>query len=295
MELLDGKNLSQVLKDEIKSEVSTLTDAGNRPPHLVAILVGEDGASQTYVNHKIRSCEYVGYKSTMDRFSADITQEELLARVEEHNQDDSVDGMIVQLPLPKHIDPNAVIYAIKPEKDVDGFHPFNVGKMTLGLPTLLPATPAGIMEMFKRYNISTSGKRTAVLGRSNIVGRPMSVLMSGKGDPGNSTVTICHSRTPKDELKAICLESDIIIVALGIPGFLTGDMVREGAVVIDVGITRVEDETAKRGFRLKGDVEFASVSSKCSYITPVPGGVGPMTVGMLLKNTLQAYKKRLSV
>ncbi len=294
MELLNGKQLSQTLKDELKVAVSELTATGKRPPHLVAVLVGEDGASQTYVNHKIKACGYVGFRSTLKRFPASISQEELLAEVAALNADDGVDGMIVQLPLPKQIDPDAVIHAIQPEKDADGFHPVNVGKMTLGLPTLLPATPAGIMEMLKRYDIDTSGKHCVVLGRSNIVGRPMSILLSGKGKPGNCTVTICHSRTPSAELEAFCQQADIIVVALGRPEFLKGEMVKEGAIVIDVGITRVPDSTRKSGYRLAGDVHFDSVAPKCSYITPVPGGVGPMTVSMLMKNTLKAYQNKIN-
>lgn len=295
MQRLDGKALSLTIRDELKAEVATLTQQGHRPPHLVAILVGEDGASQTYVGHKMKACEYVGFRSTVDIQAADITQEALLARIANLNADDGVDGMIVQLPLPAHIDSNAVIQAIDPAKDADGFHPANVGKMTLGQPTLLPATPAGIMEILERYEINPSGKHCVVIGRSNIVGRPVSILLSGKQAPGNGTVTLCHSRTPKDQLKTLCLSADIIVVALGIPGFLTADLVSEGATVIDVGTTRVADETAARGWRLKGDVLFAEVAPKCAYITPVPGGVGPMTVAMLMQNTLKAYKMRKGI
>ena len=262
MQKLDGKQLSQTLKDELKAEVEKLTAEGKRPPHLAAILVGDDGASQTYVNHKIRACEYVGYRSTMIRLPDSISQDDLLDKVRECNEDPELDGFIVQLPLPKQIDSDAVLHAIDPTKDVDGFHPANVGQMTLGLPCFLPATPAGIMEMLERYKIDTSGKHCVVLGRSNIVGRPMSVLMSRKGNPGNSTVTLCHSRTPMDEIKAFCQSADIIIVALGKVEFLTGDMVKEGAVIIDVGITRVPAPERKSGFRLKGDVHFDSVAPK---------------------------------
>ena len=295
MELLDGKALSQTIKDELKEAVSKLSSDGHRPPHLVAILVGDDGASQTYVGHKMKACEYIGYQSTVDLHPSSITQDELLQRIADLNADDGVDGMIVQLPLPAHIDGDTVINAIDPAKDADGFHPVNVGRMTLGQPTLLPATPAGIMQLLERNNVATSGKHCVVIGRSNIVGRPASILLSGKGAAGNATVTLCHSRTPKEEMKRLCLSADIIVVALGKPGFLTGDMVSEGASVIDVGTTRVPDDTAKRGWPLKGDAHFESVAPKCSFITPVPGGVGPMTVAMLLKNTLEAYTRRKNI
>lgn len=293
MQLLNGKALSRTIKKELKSAVSELVEQGHRPPHLVAVLVGDDGASQTYVGHKMKACEYVGFRSTVDLHNASITQEQLLERIAALNADEGVDGMIVQLPLPDHIDGDTVINSIDPEKDADGFHPVNVGRMTLGLPTLLPATPAGIIELLDRNGVETSGKHCVVIGRSNIVGRPASILLSGKGRAGNATVTLCHSRTPKDEMKKICLSADIIVVALGKPGFLTGDMVSEGATVVDVGTTRVADDTAKRGWRLKGDADFDSVAPKCSFITPVPGGVGPMTVAMLMKNTLEAYQRRV--
>ncbi|MFK7969232.1 MAG: bifunctional 5,10-methylenetetrahydrofolate dehydrogenase/5,10-methenyltetrahydrofolate cyclohydrolase [Bacteroidia bacterium] len=295
MQLLDGKALSQTIKDELKESVSSLVAKGHRPPHLVAVLVGDDGASQTYVGHKMKACEFVGFRSTVDTHPSSITQEELLARIADMNADDGVDGMIVQLPLPDHIDGDTVINAIDPAKDADGFHPVNVGRMTLGQPTLLPATPAGIMALLERNEVETSGKHCVVIGRSNIVGRPASILLSGKGKAGNATVTLCHSRTPKETMKELCLAADIIVVALGKPGFLTADMVSEGATVIDVGTTRVADDTAKRGWRLKGDVDFKAVAPKCAFITPVPGGVGPMTVGMLMLNTLEAYKRRKSL
>jgi methylenetetrahydrofolate dehydrogenase (NADP+)/methenyltetrahydrofolate cyclohydrolase len=292
MELLSGKDLSKVLKDEIKEEVATFTSKGKRKPHLAAILVGEDGASQTYVKHKMKACEYVGFQSSLIRKPSDISEAELLELVQQCNEDEGLDGFIVQLPLPDHINPDRVIHAILPEKDVDGFHPVNIGNMVLGHPAYLPATPAGIMEMLRRHQIDTSGKKCVVLGRSNIVGRPISIMLSGKGNPGNATVTVCHSRTPADEIKAYCQEADIIVVALGKPGFLTGDMVKKGVVVIDVGTTRVSAPERKRGWRLAGDADFDSVAPKSSYITPVPGGVGPMTVTMLIKNTLNAYKLR---
>ncbi|MEM6262655.1 MAG: tetrahydrofolate dehydrogenase/cyclohydrolase catalytic domain-containing protein [Bacteroidota bacterium] len=289
MQKLNGKELSQIIKEELKEQVGKLVAKGKRPPHLVAVLVGDDGASQTYVGHKIRSCEYIGYRSTLVHWPADITEEKLLAKVDELNEDPEVDGFIVQLPLPDHVDAEKVLNRIDPKKDVDGFHPENIGRMTLGLPAFLPATPAGIMELLDRYEIKTSGKNCVVIGRSNIVGRPISVLMSRKGYPGNATVTVCHSRTPIEEVKAYCLKADIIIVALGKPGYLTGDMVSAGTVVIDVGTTRVPATDTKSGYRLKGDALFEEVAPKCSYITPVPGGVGPMTVAMLLKNTMLAY------
>lgn len=292
-QILSGKELSQILKDEIKAEVAQLTSYGGRQPHLAAILVGEDGASQTYVNHKMKACEYVGFRSTLFRRDASISEEELIALVKKCNLDSELDGFIVQLPLPDHINADKVIHAISPEKDVDGFTPINIGSMVLGLPAYLPATPAGIMEILDRYNIETSGKNCVVLGRSNIVGRPISVMLSAKGNPGNATVTVCHSRTPREDLLRYTLAADIIVVALGIPEFLTGDMVKEGVVIIDVGTTRVDAPERKRGWRLMGDVHFESVSAKASHITPVPGGVGPMTVTMLIKNTLEAFKRKL--
>lgn len=292
MTLLDGKKLADELKQEIKAEVTTLTAAGGKQPHLAAILVGADGGSLTYVGHKVKACEQVGFKSTLLHFADDITEEFLLGEVKKLNEDADVDGFIVQLPLPKHINADKVIMAIDPKKDVDGFHPVNVGKVTLGLPAYISATPFGITKILERYNIETSGKHCVVIGRSNIVGRPMSILMSGQGKTGNATVTVCHSRTKN--LKEITLQADIIIAALGKPEFLTGDMVKEGAVIIDVGTTRVTDTTTKAGWRLKGDVKFDEVAPKASAITPVPGGVGPMTVVSLLLNTLKAAKGEVS-
>lgn len=292
MVLLDGKKLSEELKLEIAEEVKKLTAAGGKQPHLAAILVGNDGGSLTYVGHKVKSCEQVGFKSTLLHFDDTITEEFLLSEVKKLNENADIDGFIVQLPLPKHINPDKVIMSIDPKKDVDGFHPVNVGKVTLGLPAYVSATPLGITKILERYNIETSGKHCVVIGRSNIVGRPMSILMSGQGKTGNATVTVCHSRTAN--LKEITLQADIIIAALGKPGFLTGDMVKEGAVIIDVGTTRVDDTTSKNGWRLKGDVKFDEVSAKCSAITPVPGGVGPMTVVSLLLNTLKAAKNEVS-
>ena len=288
MILIDGKKTSGDIKDEIAVEVSKLKEEGKRAPHLAAILVGEDGASQTYVNAKVKACEKVGFESTLVRFSSETSEAELLAKIEEMNNDDNLDGFIVQLPLPKHIDEHKVTLAINPDKDVDGFHPTNLGKMLLGQDTFLPATPYGIMEMLQRYNIETSGKSAVIIGRSHIVGSPMSVLMSQKGT--DCTVTLTHSRTKN--LAEITKTADIVVVANGIPEFLTGDMVKDGVVVIDVGITRVEDKTKKSGFRLLGDVNFAEVSAKASHITPVPGGVGPMTIAMLMKNTLLSRKRR---
>jgi methylenetetrahydrofolate dehydrogenase (NADP+)/methenyltetrahydrofolate cyclohydrolase len=292
MVLLDGKKLSEELKQEIAKEVEQLVAAGGKRPHLAAILVGNDGGSLTYVGHKVKSCDQVGFKSTLLHFDDSITEDAVLAEVNKLNQNADVDGFIVQLPLPKHINPDKVIMAIDPKKDVDGFHPVNVGKVTLGLPAYVSATPLGITKILERYNIETAGKHCVVIGRSNIVGRPMSILMSGQGKTGNATVTVCHSRT--QNLKEITLQADIIIAALGKPGFLTGEMVKEGAVVIDVGTTRVTDTTSKNGWRLKGDVNFDEVAPKCAAITPVPGGVGPMTVVSLLLNTLKAAKNEVS-
>jgi len=288
MILIDGKKTSGDIKDEIAVEVTKLKNAGKRVPHLAAILVGDDGASQTYVNAKVKACEKVGFESTLVRFSAETSEEELMSKIEEMNNDDNLDGFIVQLPLPKHIDEQKVTLAINPDKDVDGFHPTNLGKMLLGQETFLPATPSGIMEMLKRYEIETSGKHAVVIGRSHIVGSPMSVLMAQKGI--DCTVTLTHSRTKN--LSEITKSADIVVVANGIPEFLTGDMVKDGVVIIDVGITRVEDKSKKSGFRLLGDVNFAEVSKKASYITPVPGGVGPMTIAMLMKNTLISRNRR---
>lgn len=285
MKILDGKATADQIKLEIAAEVEKMTAEGKKRPHLAAILVGDDGASQTYVGHKEKACAQVGFKSTLLRLPAETTEEYLLSQIEKINADSDIDGLIVQLPLPKHINEQRVIEAIDPEKDVDGFHPVNVGKMVLGLPSFVSATPWGILELINRYGIETSGKHCVIIGRSNIVGRPLANLLSQKAKPGDCTVTICHSRTK--DLKEFTLKADIIIAALGVPEFLKGDMVREGAVVIDVGITRVKTDT-KTGFRLAGDVQFDEVSPKCSYITPVPGGVGPMTIIALLRNTLKA-------
>ncbi|MEN8126101.1 MAG: bifunctional methylenetetrahydrofolate dehydrogenase/methenyltetrahydrofolate cyclohydrolase FolD [Bacteroidota bacterium] len=290
MTILDGKKTSNDLKDEIAIEVTKRRSEGKKTPHLAAILVGTDGASMTYVNSKVKACEKVGFNSTLIDLPEDTTEEQLLNEISDLNNDKDIDGFIVQLPLPKHIDEQKVLMAVDPEKDVDGFHPVNVGKMTLDLPTFLPATPFGIMELLKRYKIETSGKNVAVIGRSHIVGRPMSILLSQKRDVGNATVTLVHSRT--NNLEEITKEADIIIAALGKAEFLTGDMVKDGVTIIDVGITRVKDDTKKRGYRLAGDVDFDSVSKKAAYITPVPGGVGPMTIAMLLKNTLLACENR---
>ena len=287
---LDGKIAAQQFKDNLKNEVSKLTLQNKRPPHLAAILIGNNGASETYVAGKVRSCEEIGYASSLFRFENDITEELLLKKIEELNADHQIDGILVQLPLSKHIDEQKIIEAINPEKDVDGFHPVSVGKLVQGLKTFIPATPYGIMLMLEYYNIETKGKHAAVIGRSNIVGRPMSILLSSNHKYGNCTVTICHSHTTN--LKEICLQADIIVAALGRPGFVTADMVKEGAVIIDVGITRIEDPTAKKGYRIKGDVAYEQVATKASAITPVPGGVGLMTIAGLLKNTMQAYKNR---
>ena len=286
--ILDGKGLAQRIKDEMAAEVASMMINGDKIPHLAAVLVGEDPASQVYVRNKVRSCEQVGFKSTLIRKEASISEEELLAVVEGLNRDPDIDGFIVQLPLPKHIDEHKVTLAIDPRKDVDGFHPSNFGRMAQGLPAYLPATPNGIMEMLRRYEVPTEGKEVVVLGRSNIVGMPMSILLAQKNYPGNASVTICHSRTK--DLKSHTRRADIIVAAIGIPEFLKADMVKDGVVIIDVGINRVEDETRKRGYRLCGDVDFEGVSPKASLITPVPGGVGPMTVVSLLMNTLKASK-----
>ncbi|MCL2727630.1 MAG: bifunctional 5,10-methylene-tetrahydrofolate dehydrogenase/5,10-methylene-tetrahydrofolate cyclohydrolase [Bacteroidales bacterium] len=290
MEILDGKTTAESIKQEIAAQVQSLIAAGRRPPHLAAILVGNDGASETYVGHKERDCHQVGITSTIFRFDASVTEQELLQTVTQINANPSIDGLIIQLPLPKHIDDQLIIEAINPAKDVDGFHPVNVGKIMLGLPAFIPATPDGVIELLKRYNIQTKGKHCVVLGRSNIVGRPMANLLLHKGPQGDCTVTVCHSYTPN--IKEICLEADIIIAALGVPRFLKADMVKEGAVVIDVGITRLPADT-KSGFCLVGDVDFEHVAPKCSYITPVPGGVGPMTRVLLLKNTLRVAQNTL--
>ncbi len=289
MELIDGKKVSTEIKAEIASEVAALVAVGKRPPHLAAILVGHDGGSETYVANKVKSCKECGFDSTLIRFEDDVTEAELLAKVEELNNDDGIDGFIVQLPLPKHISEQKVIEAVRRDKDVDGFHPENVGRMAIGLPCFVSATPAGIMTLLDRYHIDTQGKHAVVLGRSNIVGRPMAELLMQKRTPGNCTVTVCHSAT--SDIPAITRQADIIVAALGVPGFVKGDMVKEGAVVIDVGTTRVPDSSRKSGFRLCGDVDFKTVAPKASYITPVPGGVGPMTICSLMMNTLQAYKE----
>ncbi|MCQ2958624.1 MAG: bifunctional methylenetetrahydrofolate dehydrogenase/methenyltetrahydrofolate cyclohydrolase FolD [Bacteroidales bacterium] len=286
MELIDGKKVSESIKQNIAKEVEAIKARGEKVPHLAAILVGNDGGSVTYVNNKVKSCEQCGFTSTLKTFDENITEETLLKTVEEFNNDDDIDGFIVQLPLPKHIDSQKVIEAIDPTKDVDGFHPMNVGKMMIGLPCFKSATPAGILELLKFYNIETAGKHCVVIGRSNIVGKPMSVLLGQKG--WDCTVTLCHSRTKN--LEEICASADILIAALGAPGFVKANMVKEGAVVIDVGTTRVTDATRERGWRLCGDVLFDEVSPKCSYITPVPGGVGPMTICSLMINTLQAAR-----
>lgn len=289
MELIDGKKISDQVKAEIAEEVKVMVAAGGKRPHLAAILVGHDGGSETYVAHKVKSCEQVGFTSTLIRYEEDVTENELLAKVNELNNDADIDGFIVQLPLPKHIAEQKVIEAIDYRKDVDGFHPVNVGRLHIGLPTYLSATPAGIIELLRRYNIQTAGKHCVVIGRSNIVGKPVAGLMVQKGYPGDCTVTICHSRTPN--LNEVVLQADIIIAAIGSPEFVKAEMVKEGAVVIDVGTTRVASTETKSGFKLKGDVKFDEVAPKCSYITPVPGGVGPMTIVSLLKNTLLAAKK----
>jgi len=283
MQILDGKLAAQAIKDVLKIDVAQRANEGKKIPHLAAILVGNNGASETYVAAKVKACEETGFRSTLIRFEEDTSESKLLDKIEELNIDPEVDGILVQLPLPKHIESKKVINTISPAKDVDGFHPESVGKLVEGLPTYVPATPYGIMLLLQHYKIETKGKHAVVIGRSNIVGRPMSILLSGNSNPGNCTVTICHSHT--QNLKDICLQGDIIVAALGIPEFVKADMVKEGAVVIDVGITRVKDESRKSGFRLKGDVEYEQVAPKTSFITPVPGGVGPMTIVALMKNT----------
>ena len=288
MQLLDGNACSEEIRKEIKNDVETIISTGGRPPHLAAVLVGKDGASQNYVAFKIRDCEEVGFDSTTIRMDASITEQDLLNKISELNENAAIDGFIVQLPLPAHINESKIVLAIDPKKDVDGFCPENVGNLNLGLPTYVSATPNGIMELLKRNKITTEGKHCVVLGRSNIVGTPMAILMSRNTDPGNATVTLAHSRTKN--LKELCLTADILIVAIGKTEFLTADMVKEGAVVIDVGQTRVPDSTKKAGFRNVGDVDFENVKTKCSYITYVTGGVGPMTRASLLQNTLKAYR-----
>lgn len=287
MELIDGKKVSKEIRQEIAQEVAQMVAEGKKRPHLAAVLVGHDGGSETYVANKIKACEECGFVSSLRRFESDITEEELLKVVDELNNDDDVDGFIVQLPLPKHISEEKITEAIDPKKDVDGFHPQNVGRMAIGATAFVSATPQGIVDLIKRYNIPTAGKHAVVIGRSNIVGRPMSILLSQKGI--DATVTVCHSRT--SNMKELCKQADIIVAAIGKPGFVTADMVKPGAVIIDVGTTRVPDATAARGWRLKGDVDFENVAPLCSYITPVPGGVGPMTIVSLMKNTLLAGKK----
>ena len=287
MTILDGKKTSNDIKGEIALSVKEIVSSGSRPPHLAAVIVGEDGASLTYVGSKVRACKRVGFDSTLIKLSENISEQELLLKVKELNENDAIDGYIVQLPLPKHIDSQKILMAVDPDKDVDGFHPTNFGKMALNLPTFISATPYGIMELLDRYNVETSGKHTVVIGRSDIVGRPISILMSRKSNPGNSTVTLAHSRTKN--IKELTLQADIIISALGVPNFVKADMVKQGSVIIDVGITRVSDNSAK-GYKIVGDVDYENVSKKSSFITPVPGGVGPMTIAMLLKNTLLAYK-----
>ncbi len=290
MEILDGKKAAQAIRNELKMEVAQLAAEGKKIPHLAAILVGSNGASETYVAAKVKACEEVGFKSTMIRFEETIAAIKLLDKIEDLNNDPDVDGILVQLPLPKHISDQQVIDAINPEKDVDGFHPVNVGKMMQGVEGFIPATPHGIMLLLKHYKIDTKGKHAVVVGRSNIVGRPMSVLLSSNSNPGNCTVTICHSHTKN--IKDFCLQADIIVAALGKPEFITEDMVKEGAIIIDVGITREIDTSKKSGFKLKGDVQFEKVAPKCSYITPVPGGVGPMTIAALMKNTFHSCKMK---
>ena len=289
MNIIDGKKVSAEIKQEIAAEVEKLIHDGSRRPHLAAVLVGHDGGSETYVAYKIKDCEAVGFKSSLIRYEDDVSEEELLAKVQELNEDKTLDGFIVQLPLPKHISEQKVIEAINPKKDVDGFHPENVGRMVIGLPSFVSATPFGIVELLKRYNIETNGKNCVIVGRSNIVGRPLSVLMSQKAI--NATVTVAHSRTAN--LDEVCRNADILIAAIGVPGFIKGNMVKEGAVVIDVGTTRVKSDETKSGFKLKGDVLFEEVADKCSFITPVPGGVGPMTRVSLLQNTLLSAKKEI--
>ena len=287
MIILDGKKTSNDIKAEIAESVKRIVEKGSRPPHLAAVIVGDDGASLTYVGSKVRACKRVGFESTLIKLPETISENDLLEKVKDLNNDENIDGYIVQLPLPKHIDSQKILMAVDADKDVDGFHPTNFGKMALSLPTFISATPFGIMELLKRYKVETSAKHTVVIGRSDIVGRPISILMSQKSNPGNSTVTLAHSRTKN--IEKLTRDADIIISALGVPNFVKADMVKDGAIIIDVGITRVPDNSAK-GYKIVGDVDYKNVSKKSSYITPVPGGVGPMTIAMLLKNTLLAYK-----
>lgn len=289
--LIDGKAIAEQIKQEIAVEVAGIVARGGKQPHLAAVLVGHDGGSETYVAHKVKACEACGFKSTLIRYETEVMEEELLDCVRRLNADPDIDGFIVQLPLPAHIAEQKVIETIDHRKDVDGFHPINVGRMMIGLPCFLPATPNGIVELLRRYRIATSGKKCVILGRSNIVGKPMAMLMMQKSEPGDATVTVCHSRSAN--LKEECRQADILIAALGNPGFVTADMVKPGAVVIDVGTTRVPSTETKSGFRLSGDVDFAGVAAKCSYITPVPGGVGPMTIVSLMRNTLLASKRAI--
>lgn len=292
MILLDGKIASQAIKEQLKTATQAILNTGKRPPHLAAILVGNDGASETYVASKVKNCEETGFLSTLIRLSSDVTEGELLEKISRLNSDDNVDGILVQLPLPRHIRESVIIQAINPDKDVDGFHPISAGKLVQGLPTFIPATPYGILLMLEHFQLSTKGKHAVVIGRSNIVGRPMSILLSSNIPYGNCTVTLCHSHTP--DLAAITRQADILVAALGKPEFITANMIKPGAIVIDVGITRVADPTAKKGFRIKGDVSFDEVAPLCEAITPVPGGVGLMTIAGLLKNTLQAYQNHSS-
>ena len=287
--ILDGKATSNQIKEELAQEVTALKASGKRPPHLAAVLVGNDGASLTYVGSKVRSCEKIGFDSTLIRLEDTISQDELIKTINKLNNDATLDGFIVQLPLPKHIDEEVVLHAINPNKDVDGFHPTNFGKMALGMETFIPATPFGIMELLRRYKLDISGKHAVVIGRSHIVGRPMSILLSEKGNPGNATVTLTHSRT--QNLAEITRAADIVVSALGVPNFVTADMIKQDAIIIDVGITRVPDENHPKGYVITGDVAYDEVKEKASFITPVPGGVGPMTIAMLLQNTMLAYKR----
>jgi methylenetetrahydrofolate dehydrogenase (NADP+)/methenyltetrahydrofolate cyclohydrolase len=291
MTILDGKKVSNDIKNEITAQVEKMKAKGEKVPHLAAVIVGNDGASLTYVNSKVKACERVGFKSTMIRMSSTTSEIELLDKIQELNNNDDIDGFIIQLPLPKQIDTQKVLMTVNPDKDVDGFHPTNFGKMALDMSTFIPATPFGILELLERYGVETDGKHTVIIGRSHIVGRPMSILMGRKGFPGNSTVTLTHSHTKN--ITQITSQADIIISALGVPGFLKAEMVKDDAVIIDVGITRVPDETTEKGYYITGDVDFENVSKKASYITPVPGGVGPMTIAMLLKNTLLARERHL--
>ena len=292
MEILDGKLVSQSVKDSLKEKLSLLSRQNKRTPHLAAVLIGSNGASETYVASKIKNCAEVGFKSTLVRLDENATEEKLSATINDLNRDDDVDGILVQLPLPAHINEDRIINLVEPGKDVDGFHPINAGKMMQGVPTFIPATPYGIMLLLEHYKIETAGKNAVVIGRSNIVGRPISILLNQNTNPGNCTVTVCHSRTKN--LKEICLQADIIVAALGKACFLTADMVKENAVVVDVGITRVPDTAKKSGFAIKGDVDFENVAPKCSYITPVPGGVGLMTIAALLMNTYNAYMQKMN-